>query len=118
MSINETIIQAVTPIVPVCVPDVYRPDAGETPAEVYCVFNYTESPDVFGDDEPQAIRTGSVRFSWLIRCRKAGLSANDLSAVCVPRLSQASSTSARMQVLYWGRRAEPASGSATPAPSM
>ena len=28
MSINETIIQAVTPIVPVCVPDVYRPDAG------------------------------------------------------------------------------------------
>lgn len=55
MSINETIIKAVTPIVPVCVPDVYRPDAGETPAEVYCVFNYTESPDVFGDDEPQAI---------------------------------------------------------------
>ena len=42
MSINETIIQAVTPIVPVCVPDVYRPDAGESPAEVYCVFNYTE----------------------------------------------------------------------------
>ena len=30
MSINETIIQAVTPIVPVCVPDVDRPDAGET----------------------------------------------------------------------------------------
>ena len=56
MSINETIIKAVAPIVPVCVPDVYRPDAGETPAEVYCVFNYTESPDVFGDDEPQAIR--------------------------------------------------------------
>ena len=56
MSINETIIKAVTPIVPVCVPDVYRPDAGETPAEVYCTFNYTESPDVFGDDEPQAIR--------------------------------------------------------------
>lgn len=39
-----------------CVPDVYRPDAGEKPAEVYCVFNYTEAPDVFGDDEPQAIR--------------------------------------------------------------
>ena len=55
MSINETIIQAVTPIVPVCVPDVYRPDAGETPAEVYCVFNYTETSTLFGDDEPQAI---------------------------------------------------------------
>ena len=49
MSINETIIQAVTPIVPVCVPDAYRPDAGETPAEVYCVFNYTERGTVFGD---------------------------------------------------------------------
>lgn len=56
MNVNEVIIQAVTPIVPVCVPDIYRPDAGEKPAEVYCVFNYTESPDVFGDDEPQAIR--------------------------------------------------------------
>lgn len=55
MSINETIIKAVTPIVPVCVPDVYRPDAGETPAEVYCVFNYTERGTVFGDDEPQAV---------------------------------------------------------------
>lgn len=55
MSINETIIQAVTPIVPVCVPDVYRPDAKETPAEIYCVFNYTESGTVFGDDEPRAV---------------------------------------------------------------
>lgn len=56
MSINETIIQAVTPIVPVCVPDVYKPDAGETPAEVYCVFNYTEAATLFGDDEPNAIQ--------------------------------------------------------------
>ena len=56
MSINETIIQAVTPIVPVCVPDVYRPDAGETPAEVYCVLYFREAPEVFGDVEPQAIR--------------------------------------------------------------
>ena len=56
MSINETIIKAVTPIVPVCVPDVYRPDAGETPAEVYCTFSYTESPALFGDEEPEALR--------------------------------------------------------------
>lgn len=55
MSINETIIQAVTPIVPVCVPDVYRPDAGETPAEVYCTFSYTEKPDLFSDNLPLAI---------------------------------------------------------------
>lgn len=56
MDINEAIIQAVTPIVAVCMPDVYRPDAGTEPAEVYCVFNYTEIADDFGDDEPGAIR--------------------------------------------------------------
>lgn len=56
MDINEAIIKAVTPIVPVCVPDVYRPDAGTAPAETYCVFNYTEMPDDFGDDVPGCIR--------------------------------------------------------------
>lgn len=55
MSINETIIQAVTPIVPVCVPDVYKPDAGETPAEVYCTFTYAEKADRFADNFPLAI---------------------------------------------------------------
>lgn len=56
MDINEAIIQAVIPIVPVCVPDIYRPDAGTKPEEVYCVFNYTEIPDCFGDNEPEAVR--------------------------------------------------------------
>lgn len=55
MNVNEVIIQAVTPIVPVCVPDIYRPDAGETTAEVYCTFSYTESTDLFGDNRPTAI---------------------------------------------------------------
>lgn len=56
MSINETIIKAVTPIVPVCVPDVYRPDAGETPAEVYCTFNYTELAEGIGDNAAHLTR--------------------------------------------------------------
>lgn len=56
MSINEALIQAVTPVVPVCVPDLYRPDAGTIPAEVYCTFTYTEAPELFGDDDPEAIR--------------------------------------------------------------
>ena len=56
MSINETIIQAVTPIVPVCVPDAYRPDAGETPAEVYCTFNYSEMPEGIGDNAAHLTR--------------------------------------------------------------
>lgn len=56
MDINEAIITAVTPIVPVCVPDVYQPDAGEPEEKTYCVFNYTEMPDGFGDDAPGCIR--------------------------------------------------------------
>lgn len=56
MDINEAIITAVTPIVAVCVPDVYRPDAGAEVADTYCVFNYTEMAADFGDDEPGAIR--------------------------------------------------------------
>ena len=56
MSINETIIKAVTPIVPVCVPDAYRPDAGETPAEVYYTFNYTELPEGLGDNAAHLTR--------------------------------------------------------------
>lgn len=56
MTINEVMIQAVTPIVPVCVPDEYAPAVGEEAAEIYCVFDYTETPDSFGDDRPQAVR--------------------------------------------------------------
>lgn len=54
--INERIIQAVTQVVPVCVPGIYDPDAGETAATVYCTFNYTETPDQFGDNGPGAMR--------------------------------------------------------------
>ena len=55
-TINQRIIAAVTPVVAVCVPDVYAPDATEVPAREYCTFNYTESPDNFGDGEPGAMR--------------------------------------------------------------
>lgn len=47
MSINNIIKAAVEPIVPVCVPDLYK---GEEP--VYCTFHYTEYPDGFSDDAP------------------------------------------------------------------
>lgn len=56
MDINEIIIAAVSPIVGVCVPDFYRPDAEAEPVDTYCVFNYTEFSDNFGDDEPGAVR--------------------------------------------------------------
>ena len=55
-TINQRIIEAVLPVVSVCVPDVYDPDPTETPADKYCIFNYTEMPDDFGDDAPGAMR--------------------------------------------------------------
>lgn len=51
MNVNEAIIAAVTPVVPVCEPDIYRGEAKE-----YCTFNYTEMPDGFGDDLPTLSR--------------------------------------------------------------
>lgn len=56
MSINATIIKAVTPIVSVCVPGIYRPDAGTEAPSVWCTFTCTEVPDSFGDGAPEAIR--------------------------------------------------------------
>lgn len=55
MNINERIIQAVAPVVSVCVPGTYTPNVGEESA-TYCTFNYTEVPDSFGDGEPGAVR--------------------------------------------------------------
>lgn len=54
-TINQRIIQAVTPVVLTCVPGTYHPDVGEE-ATTYCTFNYTEMPDDFGDDAPGAMR--------------------------------------------------------------
>lgn len=50
MSVNEVIMQAVIPIVPVCVPDLY--DGTET---TYCTFQYSEFPRSFGDGVPHAV---------------------------------------------------------------
>ena len=50
MTLNEKIIAVVSPIVPVCVPDILATEAGETPPERYCTFNYTELPDGIGDN--------------------------------------------------------------------
>lgn len=55
MSINERIIQAVTPVVAVCVPGIYIPNVGEEQT-IFCTFNCTEAPDSFGDGEPGAMR--------------------------------------------------------------
>lgn len=51
MTVNEVLRDAVQSIVPICDPDNYSGDSAE-----YCTFDYTEVPDSFGDDMPQAIR--------------------------------------------------------------
>ena len=50
MTLNEKIIAVVSPVVPVCVPDLLVTEAGETPPERYCTFNYTELPAGIGDN--------------------------------------------------------------------
>nr|DAQ51102.1 MAG TPA: hypothetical protein [Caudoviricetes sp.] len=50
MTLNEQIIAAVTPVVPVCVPDLLVTEAGETPPEEYCTFDYTQTAGLSGDD--------------------------------------------------------------------
>lgn len=56
MTLNEKIIAAVSPIVPVCVPDLYETEAGEEVAECWCTFNYDELPAGFGDNAAHASR--------------------------------------------------------------
>ena len=51
MSVNKAIMGAVSPIIPICVPNVYRGTELE-----YTTFNYSELPDDFGDDSPGTIR--------------------------------------------------------------
>ena len=63
MGIDELIQAAVKPIVPVCVPKQYGGDALE-----YCVYDYTEVPDSFGDDAPEAIRY-LVQVHWFFPWR-------------------------------------------------
>ena len=60
MSINSTIRAAVTPIVPVCVPDVYTGTEKE-----YCTFNYNEIPDMHAESKPTAIRY-IVQVHWML----------------------------------------------------
>ncbi|MBQ7778386.1 MAG: hypothetical protein IJ396_07755 [Oscillibacter sp.] len=60
MSIEERLKAAVEPIVPVCVHGVYT---GTEP--VYCTFNFTEMPDSFGDNAPEAIRCSGMLHLYM-----------------------------------------------------
>lgn len=55
MTFNEMVLGAVTPIVPVCVPDILVQEAGESVPDVYCVFSAADSAALYGDDEPDGV---------------------------------------------------------------
>ena len=59
MTLGKRIEEAVTPIIPICVSKQYGGDATE-----YCTYNYTETPDLFGDGEPEAA-VCLVQVHWL-----------------------------------------------------
>lgn len=50
MTLNEKIIAVVSPVVPVCVPDLLVTEPDETPPERYCTFNYSELAEGIGDN--------------------------------------------------------------------
>lgn len=56
MTLAQKIIETVSPIVPVCAPDIYETDAGEPVARYYCTFNFNEIPQGFGDDRAHTSR--------------------------------------------------------------
>lgn len=60
MSINELLRSAILPIVPVCEPGDYDGDASE-----YCTFQYDDSPEVFAEGAPDAIRY-PVILNWYL----------------------------------------------------
>ena len=71
MTINERIIQAVTPVVPACVPDFYNPNQNDA-AKEFCVFSYSEEPDFFADNRPLQLRYDIV-LQWAMSLKKNAL---------------------------------------------
>lgn len=51
MTVEEKILDAVTPLVPECEENLYGGDAEE-----YCTYNFNEIPDGFGDNRAHAVR--------------------------------------------------------------
>lgn len=65
MSVSGRIRRAILPLVPVCVPDLYRPKPGQPPETEYCTFQYDEFPDLFADDAPGMIQY-LIQLHWFL----------------------------------------------------
>lgn len=65
MAVNQAILQALTPVVPVVRPVYYGGEERE-----YITFNCTELPTLHGDDTPHAIRY-LVQVHWFLPAQKS-----------------------------------------------
>ncbi len=64
LRLDERLMAAVTPIVPVCVPEIYTGDAEE-----YCTFRCTELPAGFGDNRAHHVRY-LVQLHWFLPLKR------------------------------------------------
>lgn len=62
MTVNQALRSAILPLVPICEPDNYDGNASE-----YCTFVYDDSPEIFADGAPHAIRRLLVLHWYLPR---------------------------------------------------
>ena len=56
MTLNQLIIDTVTPVVAVCVPDLLVTEPGGTPPEEYCTFRFDLISDALGDNRAHAMQ--------------------------------------------------------------
>ena len=56
MTLNEKIIAVISPVIPVCVPDLLVTEPDETPPERYCTFSYSELAEGIGDNAAHLTR--------------------------------------------------------------
>lgn len=97
MTLNEQIIAAVTPVVPVCVPDLLVTEAGETPPEEYCTFRFDLISDALGDNRAHAMRAlvqvhylAPLRANTAATRRKLWAALADVDAFTAPDVTNAS----------------------------
>lgn len=97
MTLNQRIIDTVTPVVAVCVPDLLVTEAGETPPDEYCTFRFDLIPDEFGDNRAHAMRAlvqvhylAPLRANTAATRRRLWAALADVDAFTAPDITNAS----------------------------
>lgn len=106
MTLNEQIIAAVTPVVPVCVPDLLITEASETPPDEYCTFRYDDLADALGDDSAHVMRAlvqvhylAPLRANTVETRRKLWAALAAVDAFTAPDITNASDQTGQHYVL-------------------